>query len=411
MLRRLTRPAALLLLLLSACVSAPRPVQQAPTSAPELFPIPVIELSGSPQEMGTQYALQLSQPVHELFARYLTPLYQNSLQRFVALTAAKGFYRQLAPEHQQEIDALAQGLALDPSQVMLGQCFLDLMPITACSTIALPSAAAPDGVARFGRNLDFPSRNIADKHSVVLIYRPEGRYAFAAVSWPGLIGVLSGMNEHGLTLANMEVTRLGSTPRAMPYALLYRTLLERCRTVQEAIDLLQRTGRQTANNLMLMDASGDRAVIEITPESVVVRRAPDDQPLISTNHQRGQDLVTPGRCPRYDQLEKASQTNFGRIDAPAVQAMLGGVAQGNMTLQSMVFEPGNRLLYLATGTNAPTQPFYRLDLKQFFAKSHLASTDFLPTGNGGYGRSAKAPLPMAEGRSDDGSASGLSPCR
>src|SRR5512133_641780 len=62
MLRRLTRPAALLLLLLSACVSAPRPVQQAPTSAPELFPIQVIELSGSPQEMGTQYALQLSQP-------------------------------------------------------------------------------------------------------------------------------------------------------------------------------------------------------------------------------------------------------------------------------------------------------------------------------------------------------------
>ena len=53
-----------------------------------------------------------------------------------------------------------------------------------------------------------------------------------------MIGVLSGMNEHGLTLANMEVDRPRRLPVAMPYTLLYRTVLERCRTVDEAIALL-----------------------------------------------------------------------------------------------------------------------------------------------------------------------------
>src|SRR5207245_7456445 len=107
------------------------------------------------------------------------------------------------------------------------------------------------------------------------------------------------MNEHGLALANMEVTRDGATaPRAMPYTLLYRTILERCRTVDEAIELLKSTPRQTANNLMLMDASGDRAVAEITPDSVTIRRASDAQALISTNHQRGSDLDARGRCDR-----------------------------------------------------------------------------------------------------------------
>src|SRR5436853_197108 len=84
-----------------------------------------------------------------------------------------------------------------------------------------PADAWPDHVARFGRNLDFMSFGIADKSSVLLVYKPNGRYAFAAVTWPGMIGCLSGMNEHGLALANMEVTRGVRLPGAMPYVMLY----------------------------------------------------------------------------------------------------------------------------------------------------------------------------------------------
>ena len=58
--------------------------------------------------------------------------------------------------------------------------------------------------------------------------------------------------------------------------------------------MLEKTPRQSANNLMLMDGAGNRAVVEITPESVIVRRAPEGQALLSTNHQRGDDLDTPG---------------------------------------------------------------------------------------------------------------------
>ncbi len=178
----------------------------------------------------------------------------------------------MLPEHRAEVEAMAQAIGMDSREAMLAQCFLDLTPMTACSTLTLPAAASPDQVARFGRNLDFPSLDVADKYSTVFIYRPRDRYAFASIGWPGLVGVLSGMNEYGLALANMEVTRGARLPDAMPYTLLYRTILEQCRTVDEALAFLQKTPRQTANNLMLMDASGARAVAEITPQGVSVRR-------------------------------------------------------------------------------------------------------------------------------------------
>jgi predicted choloylglycine hydrolase len=273
----------------------------------------------------------------------------------------------MSPEHREEILALADASGLDHRTALLANCFLDMSETVACSTVSFPASASPDGVARMGRNLDFPGLQILDSMSAVLIFHPaDGRYQFAAITWPGLAGVLSGMNEHGLVLCNMEVTRSPRLPSAMPYALLYRTVLERCRDVDEAVALLQNTPRQSANNLMLMDAAGKRAVIELTPEAVTVRHGADDAALISTNHQRGQDTESPGRCERYDYLHATSAEEFGKIGVEQIEHMLAGAMQGKWSIQSMVFEPSNRVIYLATGTKAPTTHFYRIDLKRRF---------------------------------------------
>lgn len=328
---------------------------------------PIVELSGDSLQMGTAHGNQLGQRIRLLHRDYFGKLFANAGERDLVIKAANSFEPFLLPEHRDEINAMAKSSGLDVREIMLAQCFLDVAPAMGCSTITLPSAASPDGVARFARNLDFPSYNIADRHSVILAFQPKDRYAFVAVTWPGMVGVLSGMNEHGLTLANMEVGRQPREPGAMPYMLLYRMLLERCKTVDDAIATLQKTPRQSANNLMLMDASGARAVAEITPSKVTVRRAPDTAALISTNHQRGKDLDQPGRCDRFDALHQAAAKNFGRLSEPALEKMLARVAAGDMTIQSMVFEPANRVAYLAFGSNAPRQGFTRLDLKPYLS--------------------------------------------
>jgi isopenicillin-N N-acyltransferase-like protein len=331
-------------------------------------PIKIVEVSGDGTAMGLAHGEALKAEIQAL-SKYLNSFFKSDKERKQALLASFMFRNQISAEHRAEILGVAKASGMDSGEVMLANCFLDLSAMTACSTITLSSKAAPDGVARFGRNLDFPGFGIADKASVVLIFHPKDRYQFAAVTWPGLIGTLSGMNEHGLTLASMEVDRpMGAMPRAMPYILLYRTILEKCRTVAEAVDLLEKTPRQSANNLMLMDAAGDRAVVEITPEKIVVRRAPEDRPLISTNHHRDQDLDKHGMCDRYDYLHDEGLKEFGKIEATSIEKMLGKVAQGDDTLQSMVFEPSTRVLYLATGTQATKNPYQRIELGAYFAK-------------------------------------------
>jgi isopenicillin-N N-acyltransferase like protein len=354
----------------AGCAESPeslRPIQLARAPVPEPFPIPVVVLDGTSAQLGTEHGEQKSAAIHQLLDHYLLAFVGTGTKRFLAYSAASIFENQLRPEHRTELHALAQQIQVDERETMLGQCFLDLAQLSACSTITLPASAAPDHVARFGRNLDFWSLNIADKYTTVFVVRPnDGRYAYAAVGWPGMIGVLSGMNEDGLCLANMEVPRTPRFPVAMPYTLLYRTVLERCATVQQAVDLLQKTPRQSANNLMLMDAAGDRAVVELSPEAVRVRWGARDTPLISTNHQRDQDADSPGRCVRYDYLHDTSRLEYGQIDQPVLEKMLAHVGSHG-TLQAMIFEPSNRVIYLAAGAFAANRHFYRLDLTPYFA--------------------------------------------
>ncbi len=333
--------------------------------------VPIIQLRGDPVALGKSHGEQLGTAIKALYQGYFQQEFhldqeQGRARYNQALAVAAGFEAFLRPEHREEIRALAAETGLKPAEALLGQCFADLNAGGACSTITLPAAGSTDGIARFARNLDYETFGILEKHSVVLVFHPKDRYAFASVTAPGLVGVLSGINEHGLTVACMEVPRSFRFPQAMPFMLLYRTLLENCKTVDEAIALLEKTPRQSANNLMLMDASGDRAIAEITPEKVVVRRAPNTAALVSTNHHRGEDLDSPGRCGRFDFLHDAGRREFGQLNETSIEELLAGASQAGDTFQSMVFEPANQVMYLAVGSAAPSTGFNRIELKPLF---------------------------------------------
>jgi predicted choloylglycine hydrolase len=349
-----------LVILGTSCV-APK---QAGSVGKQSLSIPVVTLSGTATEMGTSHGRQLGEQIRPLHEQFLRQWIRSDVQRNLAVAIAQNFQPLLRSEHRDELNALAAAAGIDPQQAMLANCFLDVGGMMACSTLTLPGSRSPDGVPRFARNLDFPSFNVADKSSVLFVYKPaDRRFGFVTVGWPGLIGALSGMNEHGLALACMEVSRQSRPPTAMPYPLLYRTLLERCRTVDEAIEWLRSAPKQTENNLMLMDAAGVHAVVEIYPDHIDVRKT--DQPLISTNHRRMAAVprFVPEYCPRYEHLEQATADKARTFDVPALQQLLREVAQGDMTLQSMIFEPSTGVMYLATGKNAPTRAWERIDVK------------------------------------------------
>ncbi len=323
-------------------------------------PIPIHSVAGTPQEIAAAYAKALGPTAKTLVNDYLKKFLPGKAYG-MALQAGRLFERFISEPHLAELKALAREADIAGDDLLLGNVFVDLIPTAMCSTITLGTQACGDHLPRMGRNLDFPGLGVAEKRTIVVVFRPEKRHAFAAVTWPGLLGVLSGMNAKGLCAANMEVPRGLRAASGMPCMFLYRTVMEQCSTVDEAIDLLKQSSRHTANNLMLLDAGGRRAVAELTPDKVVVRQVSDDKPLVATNHQRGADSSTTGRCRRYDALNRLSAARWGAIDVSEVERMLNA-ASASLTIQSMVFEPTTLKVHLSTGVKAAGGPFHELDL-------------------------------------------------
>src|ERR1051325_9108401 len=97
-------------------------------------PVKIIEVTGDGAAMGQQHG-EAVRPEIQALSKYLNAWFKSDKERKQALLAGFMFRNQLLPEHQAEILGLARGSGIDSGEVMLGNCFLDLSPMAACSTI------------------------------------------------------------------------------------------------------------------------------------------------------------------------------------------------------------------------------------------------------------------------------------
>ncbi|MHC4177073.1 MAG: C45 family autoproteolytic acyltransferase/hydrolase [Planctomycetota bacterium] len=338
--------------------------------------LPVLILEGTPEEIGRQAARLASHVEQDLFA-----IPKRLLARFGAegawpavATAGRMMIARVPAEHRKELETISKTAEIDWDTLVVANVMLELRRLGGCSSLIVQGDRSTAEGPLFGRNFDFPPMGTLDKYSLVAVYRPKGKHAFASVGFPGLIGVVSGINDAGLALATLDVYRCADgspmfNPGGTPLMFCYRRVLEECTTVEEAEKLLRGVRPTTWMNLAVCDPNGG-AVFELTPKTVAVRR-PVDGALPCTNHFRSPELAAGMRCRRYRTLQEGlSKKTFALGD---VARLMHAVNQGPATLQTMVFEPKSRRLHLGIGPGpASARPLKPLDLTPLF-RSHEAS--------------------------------------
>ena len=330
--------------------------------------VPVLQVGGSPQVLGQAYGRLVGEQVRYLRGRYLGRVVGGGRLKQLALRMAQPMERHIPERYLRELGALAEAAGESREDVLLLATFLDVYRLVGCSTlVAVPPAAA--GEPFLARNLDFPTLGVAHRYSMVVVYHPEGFRSFLSVTWPGLPGVVSGMNQAGLVLVMSEVSDGEQSLDGIPYQLLYRRVLEECDTVEQAEELVRRAARTMANNVVLLDGGGHAAVLEVTRHAVI-RRGLQKGVLCATNHFRGRGEgggVWP--CRRYDILSRESTRLHGRLGVGQAAELLGMVHQGPLTMQSMIFEPGSMRVHLALGAPPTTSgPYRTLDAGRLFRR-------------------------------------------
>ena len=109
----------------------------------------------------------------------------------------------------------------------------------------------------------------------VMLMRPESSIPFASVGWPGMVGVVTGVNAEGIavTVHPASGSDVRMTRSAQPVAVLARRILEHAHTIDEAVRMVELAGPLGAAGFLVADGRRRRvAWIERSPTRIRVVR-------------------------------------------------------------------------------------------------------------------------------------------
>lgn len=155
----------------------------------------------------------------------------------------------------------------------------------ACTAFAVTGARSRRGEPIIVKNFDYPDG--ARDTYLVRISRPAKRGIAQSIDVGAapLPGSHEGVNEHGLAVAYnygyFKSRGKGRGDARVPITNLVQELLEVCATVDQAIAHIARRPRAGAAILMIADAHGDLASVELGPDTFEVRRG---DCLVHANH-------------------------------------------------------------------------------------------------------------------------------
>ncbi len=165
----------------------------------------------------------------------------------------------------------------------IGHAFQDLA-LVGCSSFAVKGEKSEDGSLILGRNFDFYVSDEFAENKIVSFVRPDNGHPFMMVAWPGMIGVVSGMNKEGLTVTiNAAKSKIPLAAKT-PISLLAREILQYARNIEDAIAIAKRRKVFVSESILVGSAQDkDAVIIEVSPRNFGVFKMEGDQ-LICTNH-------------------------------------------------------------------------------------------------------------------------------
>lgn len=263
-----------------------------------------VGLSGDPDTIGYSHARLLYPEMVEnegILLRRFEDQVPLAVVRTLLLDLAQLRYRhvdeQMSSARLLEIAAGARGFQPDPyaERFPTFQRFVYLnalydislsfegSPLIGCTTFTFDHAATTDGSGLLARAFDFEVDDIFDRRKAVFLVRETGKIPFASVAWPGLVGVVSGMNLEGVAV----VVHGGRArePRASgePVVHALRRVLSEAHDSAEAAKLLAERSPMVSHIVIVTDAHGSSLVIERAPGEHD-RQRPLPNRAATTNH-------------------------------------------------------------------------------------------------------------------------------
>jgi hypothetical protein len=233
-------------------------------------------------------AFRLMQPRWLPYPLYLRVAERRAYRALAATVAAH------APHAAERLAGLAEGARTRLESLYLlngleafmcslaGQTRADVPPsaavATACSAVAVRGARSASGEPIIARNFDYLP--LVQPFYILRECRPASGFRALEFTAAPLAGAIDGMNERGLAITYNYAYAVDHGPPAPTISMAISAALASCATVVAAAEMLLAAPRSGAGLVMLADAEGDIASLELSTTAGELRRPDGDDDAI-----------------------------------------------------------------------------------------------------------------------------------
>lgn len=156
--------------------------------------------------------------------------------------------------------------------------------LVGCTSFAVWDSCSMDSSLLIGRNFDFYVSDEFAEDKLVSFVRPDSGYNYMMITWGGMMGVVSGMNDRGLTVT----VNAGKSPIpfhvACPVSMVAKDILQYAETIREAEAIAAQYEVFVSESFLIGSArDGKACIIEKSPDQTALFQSDKDY-IICTNH-------------------------------------------------------------------------------------------------------------------------------
>lgn len=276
----------------------------------------------------------------------------------------------------------------------IGHALQNLM-LVGCTSFGAWDIKTENGALILGRNFDFWVGDDFAKNKIVSFVAPRTGHKFAFITWGGFIGVVSGMNDKGLTVTiNAARSDIPWGGAATPVSLVAREVLQYAGNIKEAVAIAHKRKMFVSESFLIGSAADHKSVIiEKTPDTLAVYDPQSDNiecanhyqsDLFKTQKLNMEQMAGSASVYRYKRTQELLQQSYPLTPQKVANILrdykgLGGadIGVGNekavnqfVAHHSIIFMPDSLRMWVST---SPWQlgEYVCYDLRKIFAMNGL----------------------------------------